>query len=392
MSKIAFFCIPAYGHTNPTLEVVRELTRRGHQVWYFSFDRFKDLIEAAGATYISCDGEDDHMNMKPEDAQGGFGCGLSIRLLVDSTLSMDKFVTESLKEIQPDCVVADSMAVWGKFAAMKMNILLISSTTTFAFNRYSAKIMKQSFSQMMGMLLAMPRINREVKRMQENGYPIKNFLSLISNDESTPTIVYTSKEFQPCADTFSDKYCFAGPSIRKGGEPLSKPEGQTVYISMGTVNNRMTGFYQHCIEALKDSGYHVIMSVGEELDIASLSPLPDNFTVKPSVDQIEVLKIADVFLSHCGMNSVTESLYNLVPLVLYPQTAEQSGVARRVFDLKAGIYLKENSSQAIRKAVQDALSNPEYKRNAAVIARSFKEAGGASAAADAVLKIIEEAK
>ena len=26
MSKIVFFCIPAYGHTNPTLGVVRELT------------------------------------------------------------------------------------------------------------------------------------------------------------------------------------------------------------------------------------------------------------------------------------------------------------------------------------------------------------------------------
>ena len=27
--NIAFFCIPAHGHTNPTLAVVRELTARG---------------------------------------------------------------------------------------------------------------------------------------------------------------------------------------------------------------------------------------------------------------------------------------------------------------------------------------------------------------------------
>ena len=27
MSKIAFFCIPAHGHTNPTLEVVKELIK-----------------------------------------------------------------------------------------------------------------------------------------------------------------------------------------------------------------------------------------------------------------------------------------------------------------------------------------------------------------------------
>lgn len=32
MSKIVFFSIPAYGHTNPTIEVVRELSTRGHEV------------------------------------------------------------------------------------------------------------------------------------------------------------------------------------------------------------------------------------------------------------------------------------------------------------------------------------------------------------------------
>ncbi|MDD3920799.1 MAG: glucosyltransferase, partial [Eubacteriales bacterium] len=55
MSKIAFFCIPAYGHTNPTVQVVRELTRRGHEVWYFSFTQFKEKIEGAGANFIPCD-------------------------------------------------------------------------------------------------------------------------------------------------------------------------------------------------------------------------------------------------------------------------------------------------------------------------------------------------
>ena len=32
MSKIVFFSIPADGHTNPTIEVVRELSGKGHEV------------------------------------------------------------------------------------------------------------------------------------------------------------------------------------------------------------------------------------------------------------------------------------------------------------------------------------------------------------------------
>ena len=45
MSKIVFFCIPAHGHTNPTLGVVRELVERGNEVLYYSYNSFKDKIE-----------------------------------------------------------------------------------------------------------------------------------------------------------------------------------------------------------------------------------------------------------------------------------------------------------------------------------------------------------
>ena len=50
--KIAWFCVPAHGHTNPTLAVVKELTSAGHQVFYFSFEQFRDKIEQAGAEFI----------------------------------------------------------------------------------------------------------------------------------------------------------------------------------------------------------------------------------------------------------------------------------------------------------------------------------------------------
>lgn len=53
--KIIFFCIPAHGHTNPTLAVVKELVARGHEVWYYSYDTMKEKIETTGAKHISCD-------------------------------------------------------------------------------------------------------------------------------------------------------------------------------------------------------------------------------------------------------------------------------------------------------------------------------------------------
>ncbi len=44
----------------------------------------------------------------------------------------------------------------------------------------------------------------------------------------------------------------------------------------------------------------------------------ENISVFESVDQIAVLSAADAFLSHCEMNSVSESLYYQVPLLCIP--------------------------------------------------------------------------
>ena len=55
MSKIVFFCIPAYGHTNPTIEVVRELVKRGNQVHYYSFMSSGPVLKKQAAVCIPCD-------------------------------------------------------------------------------------------------------------------------------------------------------------------------------------------------------------------------------------------------------------------------------------------------------------------------------------------------
>ena len=389
MSKIVFFCIPAHGHTNPTLNVVKELINRGHQVWYYSYETFRDKIESTGATFIPCDQYDQEQHPTPEDgARIGKDLAFSTKILVDTTLALDDAILKDMTALNPDCIVADSMAVWGKAIAMKLNIPFVSSTTTFAFNQHSAKIMKQSIGQLFNMIFSMPKINKDLKRLQDKGYPIHNILSIIQNDNDTNTIVYTSKEFQPCAETFSDKYTFVGPSIRETTDYFEKDDRKLIYISLGTVNNNMLAFYKNCISALKDSEYRVIMSVGEILNINDLGEIPANFEIYPFVDQIAVLRQADAFITHCGMNSVNEALYHEVPLVLFPQTNEQGGVAKRVFDLEAGIYLEKNHTEKIRNAVNYILTDVKYKENAMKISASFKACEGAPAAAEKIEVII----
>ena len=388
MSKIVFFCIPAHGHTNPTLGVVRELVERGHEVWYYSYNSFREKIESVGAKFVSCDDYDMEQNLDPKDAtKVGKDIAFSTKILVDTTLALDDLVCEHMERLQPDCIVADSMAVWGKAVAMKLNIPFISSTTTFAFNQHSSKIMKQSLGEVFGMIFSMPKVQKDIKRLQDKGYPVKNILDIIQNDNNTNTIVYTSPEFQPCSDTFSDKYAFVGPSVRPASEQIIKKREKLVYISMGTVTNDLVKFYKNSIKAFQDTDYQVMMAIGNLVKIEELGTLPENISVFAHVDQIGVLKQADVFLSHCGMNSVNESLYYEVPLVMHPQTSEQGGVATRVEQLGAGIRLHKASPSAIYEAVKMVLETPSYKENATAISSGFKKCSGAKGAADKILTV-----
>ena len=375
--RIAWFCIPAHGHTNPTLGLVKTLTEAGHQIWYFSFEEFRTKIESAGATFIGCDGYDFDMKDKDNADRVGKDKVFATELLVSSTLALDEMTSQAIDDIKPDIVVSDSMAFWGKLVAMKHDLPYVSSTTTFAFNRYSAKYMQESIWDIGKMLFALPRIDKQLKRLREKGYPVKSLLDIIQNDNDTNTIVYTSKYFQPCAETFSDRYHFIGPSMRPITRPVEKTADKTIYISMGTVNQNKQ-FIRNCINALAQTDWQVIISMGTDTD--HFSELPENIQVYESVDQMAVLSIADAFITHCGMNSASEGLYYGVPLVLFPQTPEQNAVARRTEELGAGVRLKSIAEEDILDALTKVIKDPRYREAAERVSDSFKSCGGAKEA------------
>lgn len=132
------------------------------------------------------------------------------------------------------------------------------------------------------------------------------------------------------------------------------------------------------------------MSIGEKTEISTLGPIPNNFTVKNKVAQIAILQKADAFITHCGMNSVNESLFYRVPMVLFPLHSEQGVVAHRVEELGAGIKLKGNKQKNILKAVAELLMDPTYQENAKKLSDNYRQTVGAVAAANVILDKIEK--
>lgn len=390
MGNIVFFCIPAQGHTNPTLAVVRELIARGHGVYYYAYRPMEEKIRATGAHFIPCDAYDPQTRLTPEDGERlGKDLAFSTKLLVDITLALDDALLQDMQALRPDVIVADSMACWGKLIAGKLNIPFVSSTTTFAFNRHSARFIQSGRGNLLQLLWAMPKIHKSLNRLRAKGYPVKSILDIIANDDRTHTLVYTARAFQPCAETFSDRYAFIGPSIRPVREPMEPVQAPTVYISMGTVLNGREAFYQNCIEALRERPYRVILSTGET-DISGLGPLPGHIQAAPRVDQMAVLAVSDVFVTHCGMNSVNEALYFGVPMVLLPQTPEQGAVANRTAQLGAGLRLEQTDPASIFAAIDHVLKNPAYRQAAQTLSASFRTHNAAAEGADKIESVMKK--
>ncbi len=382
MKKIAFFCIPAHGHTNPMLPVAAELVRRGNEVRFYSFGEFEEKIKAAGAEFISCDSFLPKLTKQEEAGLKNISTTEMTVQDIRITLSMNDFLDQEFKSFQPDVVYTDSVCFWGKLNAWKHNVPMVVSTSTFAFNQMSSGYMKNSPKEMADMVFGLPRVSRELKKLEPYGFRVKSVFSLIQSDNNTDSIVYTSQKFQPYSESFSDHYAFVGPSVFSNVLPEKKKERPLIYISMGTVINDRPDFYSKCIDALKNLNADVIISCGNAINREELGALPDHIQVYPCVNQLDVLARADAFITHCGMNSVSESLYMAAPMVLYPQTSEQFAVARRVTEIGAGIMLKDDSSEGIRAAIQEILNNKVYGNAAAECSADFRACPGTAGAAE----------
>ena len=382
MKRIAVFCIPAHGHTNPMLPVVAELVRRGDSVRFYSFSEFREKIEKTGADFISCDSFLPELNAREEAGLKKVSTTEMSIQDIRITLAMNDFLQKEFESFSPDVVYTDSVCFWGKLNAWKYNVPMVVSTSTFAFNQMSSQYMKNSPKEIADLLLGLPKVNRELNRLKPYGYKFKGLFSLIQSDNSTDSVVYTSRKFQPYAESFSDHYLFVGPSVFSNKQPEKNADRPLIYISMGTVINDRPDFYQKCIQALKDLNADVIISCGKTVDTSSLGELPENVKVYPYVDQLDILSKASVFITHCGMNSVSESLYMAAPMVLYPQTNEQAAVARRVTEIGAGILLKDDSADGILKAVTTVLETADYSRAANECSEDFRSCPGTAGAAD----------
>ena len=399
MARIAVLNLPEHGHMNATFALVGELARRGHDLTYWATEPFRSRIEAAGAAFRSYGA---HEKFRPPAHAGGlysvmaYLAGLSEKVLPD--------LLDELREHRPDVLLIDSMCAWGHLANQVLGLPAVTLASVFVtHDRMPVEAMVEAAygrapkEVVLSGIDALSRYFEIAQRLdQRHGTRSPNIVEFFSHRQAL-NLVFTSAYFHLESDRFDATYKFVGPSVEPRDEaidfPFDRLDGRPlIYVSMGTIFNDRPDFFSACYEAFRVLPFQVVVALGDAIDPETLGPVPDNFIVRPFIPQLEILRRTSLFLTHGGMNSVNEALWNDVPLLVYPQHGDQHLTAGRVAELGAGLPVMppQATAEGLRGMAAHILGEPGFKAGAAKIGASLRSAGGAVRAADEITTFIQD--
>lgn len=384
MPKVACFGYPARGHTVPSLPVAAELVRRGCEVDYYSVEPYRALVESSGARFVACPGVCESL-MRPVDLDDHLVRGLAVT---------SEVLPQLLQDVPPpDLVLCDASALWGQLFARRLKVPCVLSITTFAFTRAMLQLFGASPARLPrgwdDCAATLDALNREYNA------GVRDHLDLMAPDAGLK-LVYTSKFLQPGGKFLDERHVFVGPLLarraREGdaAPPQSCAAKPLAYVSLGTIFNRDHALLRRIADALHAGGWRVLVSLG---DAAATAPAdwPDGVEVRGFVDQIGILREAKLFVTHGGMNSVSEALAQSVPLVVIPQGVDQHVVARRAASLGAAIVIEreQTTSENLHAAFERiAREYTAFTSAADAVRRSFDDVTPLDVAVDRMLALI----
>ena len=392
MRRVMIIGTHGYGHVNPTLPVVSQLVQNGHDVIYFNDEEFRVNISRAGAEFCPYPSEVDTSPDRLARAVNGHMIDITLHLF-EVSMTLTQYMLDEIQREHPAALIFDSLALWGLQAARLTGIPAVSSITIFVTKGIDLPLKFADYLHFLsGAIVRLPRfINQRrtlVKRYGRNSLPANGLFP----GTGSMNIVFTSRDLQPDTTFVDDSFHFVGPSLgpRPDDTPLELPaKSPLVYISLGTIHALHRGFLQKCFDAFADSDGCFVVSAGRTAE--TLNP-PPNFVVKSHVPQLDILRQADLFITHAGMNGVQEGLYYGVPMVFVPQQMEQLINARIAEAQRVGIiigdtppYGEKFSVEELRDVVDKVLANADYRIAAQRISRSLRAAGGT----DRAVQLIE---
>lgn len=342
--------MPEEGHLRRMLPVIRGLRQRGIAPHVYTDARFGLQVTSAGGLFVDLFAR--HPLAVADDRSRPIPCRY--------VSFAGHFGTDIVREIHalaPALVVADTFAVIGQVVATALRIPLVNVCAGHNAEpgRFLAALADDP------RVAVSPACERAVERLQTvHGLADASPFAYVTGRSRYLNIVCEPPGWlAPAERQAFEPAAFFGslPSIEEIARRQATPgppafpagTGEKIYVSFGTVVWR---YYAAealaALRAIADAvaarpGAAAVISLGGNplADSERHSLQRDNVRVTDRVDQWAVLAEADVFVTHHGLNSTHEAIFQQVPMVSYPFFWDQPALAARCQSLGVATPLAE---------------------------------------------------
>lgn len=414
MAHFGVLCYQGAGHLNPLIAFSRELVSRGHRVTFFLPREFETQIREQGLDFFPI------AVLEEEPAHSDRGIAPRSRSeWTESTRAklsrLDEeiglYIREYLAAIGAtgvNTLLMGEITLAGPTVAeiMRTPYFVVSTSIPHNFGwsapafflphrtwqeQLQARIFEVSVFHMRG----------PVRQILDR-YRCKAGLgSIADTGKAYPELAHIT-QWPRCLDTprqqVPDRFFYTGPFVDPDARPSvefpwhrlnSRP---LVYASLGTTRKAGPEIYHRIAAACAGLDLQLVITLGGRRNPESFVDLPGAPLVVESVPQLDLLKRADLVITHAGPNTVLETLLFGKPMLALPVALDQPAVAAHVERLGVAKVLspEQRSVNQIRDALLELRTDSCYREAAKALQAQLQLLHGTAQAASIVEEAMEK--
>jgi zeaxanthin glucosyltransferase len=404
------------GHLNPLIALSRELVKRGHKVTFFQKPEVESRVRQHHLGFSSI-GAARHSSEKPGNPDGRASAQTDSADLRQNLRRILAEVRRSLRELPAaltkagiEVLIVDEIILSGPTLAQMLDIPYFVVSTSVPLNfgwptspRLSGhRIPTSHLSRSLKSFLqvSVSRMHGPVRRRLDE---YRRRLGLGPTREiqrKFPALAHIT-QLPQCLDfprsRLPRNFYYAGPFVDEDGRPpiefpWHRLDGRPlVYASFGTARTVQAAIFHFIAEACNELDLQLVISLGGRSGSETFGGLAGQPLVVTDAPQLELLKRAEIVITHGGLNTVMEALMEGKLILAIPIDYDQPAIADRLAWLGAAEVLPAEglATTRIRKALQKLLSNDDCRNAVVELQGRIRNSGGLKRAADVMEAALE---
>ncbi|MBV8708605.1 MAG: MGT family glycosyltransferase [Acidobacteriaceae bacterium] len=415
MARFGIFCLPLPSHLNLFLSLGEALKARGHQIVFFGIPEVEERVRMYGFEFCC---------LEPQTVPTGTIQALVQRMgniagldALRLQLQFDRLRSEGVLGCGPEAVrhagidllIIDQAEAAGGSVAEHLGLLWVSVSsglclnaeprippffTSWGYAETRTAILRNELAYGISRVLTRP-VQNLINRFRRE-WQLRPVSRLDDTFSPYAQICQQIQEFDFPRRRLPECFHYVGPLGSAGMTDVAFPwdalNGKPmIYASLGTLLNQHQAIYRQIIEACTPLNVQLVLSLGGAGNVQEYAGMPGNPIVVRYAPQRELLKRAQLTITHAGLNTTLESLSEGVPMVAIPITFEQPAIAARIRWTGTGDFVapQQLTATRLREAITRVLENPKYRTSAEKMKTVLQQTNGRERAAEIIQEVLQ---